>query len=375
MLDTAHITGSGRSRPTMRHVAALAGVGIKTVSRVVNAEPNVSQETVHRVREAIERLDYQPDLNAGNLKRANGKTLTIGLVVESVANPISSAIHRAIEQKAWERDTAVFASSHGDDPIREHAIMQALQRRRVDGMILTTAGGSCAYHAEGAARRTPLVFVDRASGGVGADAVISGDFTGAAHAARHLLGHGHRRIAYCGPGDHLGFRSARERERGFMEELGRWGVPTTDVPVLQDLDDAETAQNAVATMVRSGSRPTAIFTSHGPSTIGAIRALREAGLHNSVALVGFDDFALTEILEPGVTVVAPDPERIGQMAAERLFARIDGSRAEPSTYVVPTTLIARGSGELWPKIDAPHRKGRRLSPHGQAAAVERQRNR
>ena len=85
----------------MRHVAALAGVGIKTVSRVVNANPNVSQETVDRVREAIERLDYQPDLNAGNLKRANGKTLTIGLVVESVANPISSAIHRAIEQKAW----------------------------------------------------------------------------------------------------------------------------------------------------------------------------------------------------------------------------------------------------------------------------------
>jgi LacI family transcriptional regulator len=74
--------------------------------------------------------------------------------------------------------------------------------------------------------------------------------------------------------------------------------------------------------------------------------LRESGLHNSVALVGFDDFAFADLAEPGITVVAQDPERIGRIAAERLFARIDGSREEPKTFLVPTTLIARGSGEL-----------------------------
>jgi LacI family transcriptional regulator len=346
MLDTSDATGSAGSRPTMRHVAALAGVGIKTVSRVVNGEPNVSQKTIERVREAVQRLDYQLDLNAGNLKRANGRTLTLGLLVGSVANPFSGAVHRAIEQKAWERDTAVFASSLGGDPDREQAIVRAFLRRRVDGMILRTAGGIDSCLAADATRRTPLVFIGRASAGVGADAVISDKFTGAAQAARHLLDHGHRRIAYCGTGDRAEIQTARERRRGFMEELGRAGVAAADVRVLQDLNDAETARKAVATLLRSGSRPTAIFAGDSLATIGAIRALRESGLHNSVALVGFDDFALADLVEPGVTLIAQDPRKIGQIAAERLFARIDGSREEPKIYAVPTTLIARGSGEL-----------------------------
>lgn len=346
MLDTSDATGSARSRPTMRHVAALAGVGLKTVSRVVNGEPNVAQETIERVREAVERLDYQLDLNAGNLKRANGRTQTLGLLVGSVANPFSGAVHRAIEQKAWERDTAVFASSLGGDPDREQAIVRAFLRRRVDGMILGTTGGVDSCLAADATRRTPLVFIDRASAGVGADAVISDNFTGAAQAARHLLDHGHRRIAYCGTGDRAEIQPARERSRGFMKELDRAGVAAADVRVLQDLNDAG-ARNAVATLLRSGSRPTAIFAGDSPATIGAARALRDAGLHNSVALVGFDDFALADLMEPGVTVIAQDPKKIGQIAAERLFARIDGSGEEPQTYVVPTTLIARGSGELW----------------------------
>lgn len=330
----------------MRHVAALAGVGIKTVSRVVNGEPSVSEATAERVREAVERLDYQLDVNAGNLKRAKGRTLTIGLQVGSFTNPFSGSIHRGIEQKAWERDTAVFAASLDDGADREEAIVRAFLRRRVDGMILSTASRSGPYLSADAARRTPLVFIGQAPPGVPADAVKSDDFTGAAQAARHLLERGHRRIAYCSIGDLAGNQAARERYRGFMEELGRAEVLAADVRVLQDLNDAEAVRNAAATLLRSAAPPTAIFASHSIATIGAMRALRESGVEGSVALVGFDDSAIGELVEPGVTVVSQDPERIGRVAAERLFARIDGSREEPNTYTVPAMLIARGSGEL-----------------------------
>jgi LacI family transcriptional regulator len=131
-----------------------------------------------------------------------------------------------------------------------------------------------------------------------------------------------------------------------MDEIARAGVEAAEITVIRDVDDAEKVRNAVAALLRSESPPTAIFGSHGIATIGAMRALRECGLTNSVALVGFDDFALPELADPWVTVVVQEPARIGRVAAELLFARIDGSREEPQTYTVPATLIARGSGEI-----------------------------
>jgi LacI family transcriptional regulator len=329
----------------MRHVAALAGVGIKTVSRVVNGEPHVSEAMIERVLEAVERLDYQLDVNAGNLRRANGRTLTLGVLVGSLASPFAGAIHLGIEQAAWERDTVVLASSLGGEPDRKQEIVRAFVRRRVDGLILA-AGGSDGYFAGEAARRTPLVFIGPLPAGVVADAVKPDTYNGSAQAARHLLGYGHRRIAYCGTGCQAELQATRERQRGFMEELGRAGIEAAEVRVLQDFDDAEKARNTVALLLRSGSRPTAIFASDSVATIGVARALHESGLTNSVALIGFDEFALPEPVLSGVTVVAQDPESIGRVAAERLFARIDGSREEPRTHTVPTTLVRRGSGEL-----------------------------
>src|SRR5450631_395396 len=114
-------TDDARPRPTMREVAALAGVSLKTVSRVVNGEPGVSGDLTDRVQLAAQRLDYQPNLTASSLRRNDGKTKTIGLLLENVANPFSSALHRAVEDvarprewwsspAAWTRTTPASAS-------------------------------------------------------------------------------------------------------------------------------------------------------------------------------------------------------------------------------------------------------------------------
>jgi len=336
-----------RPRPTMKHVAALAGVGLKTVSRVVNGEPNVSEETAARVSWAIAELNYQADLNAGNLKRANGRTMSIGLALGSVANPFAGAIHRAIESTAWERGTTVFAASIEDDPRKEQAVITAFLRRRVDGLILTTASPDHAYLAPEVARGTPVVFIDREPVGVSADAVVSENASGAALATRHLLNRGHRRVAYIG--DRSDIQTARERLRGFSEELARAGIPAGDVPVVPDQHTIEQAEAAVGALLSGPARPTAIFTSQNLVTIGAVRALRTLGLHRDVALIGFDDFPLADLLEPGVTVVAQNPERLGLVAAERIFSRIDGDEDPARTFTIPTQLIERGSGEIPPR--------------------------
>jgi len=338
--------GDPRARPTMKHVAALAGVGVKTVSRVINGEPNVSPDTIARVRAAAESLDFHPDLHAGNLRRADGRSRTLGLLVGSVGNPFSGAVHRAIEDAAGRRGFAVFASSLDDDPDREEAAVSAFLRRRVDGLILTTVSRSQGYLAPELRRGTPVVFVDREPAGVEADVVVSDNAEGAAVATRHLLAHGHRRIAFLG--DRSDIQTARERRRGFLEELGRAGVATADIPVITGLHDEEAARRAMLAVLGSEHPPTAVFSSQNLVTIGAVRGLRERGVHHSVALVGFDDVPLGDLLEPGITVVAQNPFEMGRLAAERVFARLDGDNSAGRTYVVPTELIARGSGEMKP---------------------------
>ena len=345
--DSTSSSHDGRSRPTMRHVAALAGVGVKTVSRVINGEPNVSAATIAKVTAAARSLDYQPDLHAGNLRRADGRTRTLGLLVGSVDNPFAGAVHRAVEDAALEHGVAVFASSLDDDPDREQEAVSAFLRRRVDGLILTTVSESQAYLAPELRRGTPVVFVDREPAGITSDAVVSDNADGAALATRHLLERGHRRVAYLG--DRPVIQTARERRRGFLEELGRAGVATREVPVIQGLHDEETARLATLELFDSPTPPTAIFSSQNLVTIGVIHALRQLGRHRDTALVGFDDVPLADLLDPGVTVVAQDPQRIGRTAAERVFARLDGDHGPAARTIVPTRLIERGSGEIPPR--------------------------
>jgi len=335
-----------KNRPTMRHVAALAGVGIKTVSRVMNDEAGVSEATRQRVLSASQQLNYQLDMAAGSLRRAGRQTLSIGLLLPSVANPFSGEIHRALEDTLAVRGIAVFAASLDDDPEREKALVAAFLGRRVDGLVLTPIAKSQSYVIPEHSRDLPMVFIDREPVGIEADAVVTDNAIGAARAAAHLMAQGHTKLAYLG--DRTDIQTARERRRGFIEEVGRAGIATSAVPVLEGLHDEESAHRAAVELLSSENPPTAIFSSQNLVTFGVMRALKELGASRKVALVGFDDFTLADMMDPGITVIAQHPERIGKLAAERLLARIDGDDRAPQTYVVPTELIQRGSGEIRP---------------------------
>jgi LacI family transcriptional regulator len=325
-------------------VAALAGVGTKTVSRVINNEPNVSLNMRERVERAIAVLKFEPHLGAGTLRRGNRKTYAIGLLTDSVDNPFSAAVDRAVENVAMLHNTAVFAASSDDDPTREQTLIQAFTRRRVDGLILTMTRSDHGYLQHEREQGTPIVFVDRPPNGLVADAVVTDNYAASVTATRHLLDFGHRQIAHLG--DELIIQTAVERRRGFTDATRAAGLSEHASATINNLRSEQEARRAVTELMSIAEPPTALFTSQNLVTIGAIRALRDLGLQHQVAVVGFDDIELADLLDPPITVMAQDPQAIGTLAANRVFARLDGATDPASTQVVPARLIVRGSGEI-----------------------------
>jgi LacI family transcriptional regulator len=334
--------GSTARVPTMRDVAALARVSIKTVSRVVNQEPGVSPELADRVLDAVGLLGYRHNLTASSLRRADQKTATIGLLLEDISNPFSSALHRAIEDVARRRGTLVLAGSSDEDPDRQQELLYALVSRRVDGLIAMPASGNQSGLLRERRLGRPMVLVDRPA--PEADSVVVDNRAGVGLAVRQLAAHGHRRIAFLG--DLRSIWTATERHAGYVEALAAEGIMLNPRLVRMDVRGVDVVGRIVHELLAAADPPTALLAGQNLITIGAVHALQQLGLQHRVALLGFDDFPLAELLNPGVSVIAQDPTGLGQAAAELLFARIDGDRAPPRQVVVPTRLVPRGSGEI-----------------------------
>lgn len=332
----------------MRDVAALAGVSLKTVSRVINRETGVSPEVVARVDDAAAQLDYRPDMNASNLRRSDGRTGTVGLLLEDVANEFSAAAHAGVEYAARQRGIAVLASSTLGDSERERGLVRALSLRRVDGLIVAPCPGDQGYLAAELAQGVPVVFIDRPGRGLSAPSVVSDNMVGARRGVEHLLTLGHRSIAFLGGISAVA--TAQERFGGYTAALAAAGVPSADQTIVRDIGSIDMAAGVAGAILDGPDRPTAIFSAQNQITMGVVRALRERSLQHRIALVGFDDFTLADLLDPGVAVVAQDPRAIGERALQVLVDAVEESvDGATSEILVPTTLIIRPSGEIRPE--------------------------
>lgn len=333
-------------RATMRDVAALAGVSLKTVSRVVNGAPTVDAGLAARVRRAAAQLNYRHNMTASNLRRGDRRSFMIGLLLEDVSNPYSSSVYRAVEDVARERGVGVLAGSLDEDPARERELAAGLVARRVDGLIIVPAGRDHSYLRDEQEMGMPVVFVDRPPALLPADSVTADNSRGAIAAVRHLIGRGHRRIAFLG--DLTSIATAQERYAGYRATLREAGLAEDPSLVLHDLHTAGAAEAAAIGLLSGPEPPSALFSSQNLITLGTVRALRACGAQHRTAVVGFDDLPLADMLDPPVSVVAQDAAAIGTLAARILFRRIDGDTSPPQSHVVPTRLIPRGSGEIPP---------------------------
>jgi LacI family transcriptional regulator len=335
---------SGR-RVTMRDVAGLAGVSIATVSRVVNGG-DVKDDLAARVLDAIDVLGYRRDLTASTLRRADRLSASIGLVFDDVSNPFFSAVHRGVEDVARRHGTLTFAGSSDDDAERERELVEAFGSRGVDGLVIIPCTTDHSYLERERRSGTALVFVDRPPRFIDADAVLTDNAGGATAGVEHLLAAGHRRIAFLG--DRPFIFTAQERLRGYRTALAAAGVPEDPGLERMGLVNSDVAAAATNELLTGEQPPTAIFAGQNLITVGAVRALRELGRQHEIAVVGFDDVVLGDIVDPGISVVMQDPYGLGREAAELLFSQLGGYDGEGRRVELPTRLVPRGSGEIAP---------------------------
>jgi LacI family transcriptional regulator len=326
----------------MRDVASTAGVSLKTVSRVVNREDGVRPATAARVEAAIAHLGFARNDVARSLR--HGRANALGLVIEDVANPFYSAIARTVEDAAHARSHILITGSCEEDAERERELVLRLLRRSVDALLIVPAGDDHRYLLPEIGAGTPIVFLDRPPRGVEADTVLLDNVGGARAAVEHLLRHGHERIAYVG--DMPPLYTASERLIGYRAALRGAGLRPDEGLVSAGSHDAASAEQATRELLAlpPERRPTALFTANNRNTIGALRALRDGD--GTVALVGFDDFELADMLPVPVTVVRHDPAEMGRMAAAMAYERLDGDDGLPRRRTIDCAVVARGSGEL-----------------------------
>jgi LacI family transcriptional regulator len=326
-------------RRILRDVANAAGVSLRTASRVLNDDPRVAAATRLRVREVMNDLRYTPDLMARSLR--GGTDTTIGLVVESIADPFFAELVAAVESATSDDGRSVLvASTHGDAG-REARVVGELLRRRISGLLIVPTAGD---HSWLAGASSPFVLVDRPAEGLAADVVGIDDRAAAFDAVWHLIAHGHRSIAYIG--DHSQVATSAARLAGYRQAMEEHGLDGHRL-VHADCSTARAAAAATSDLLADADPPTAVFSAATRCSLGVVPALHQHG-RTDVALVGFGDFAMADTLAPAVTVVDHSGSAVGEVAMARLARRIADPTLAPDTIHVPFALVERGSGELRP---------------------------
>lgn len=324
-------------RPTMIDVAREAGVALRTVSRVVNGDSTVGETFAERVRQAIVALDYQPDERARQLR--SGITATVGAAVRNISD--AHPVLGAADEAARAAGLTIVAMSTEDDEEREREAVMSMCRRRMDGIIIEPIAENHQYLQPEIDSGLTVVAFDRPATGVSVDTVLTDNRGGIEQAFEHLVSHGHRRIAYIGDDERI--YTGRERATAFRECLGAQGSPADGMVHPGPINPARIGA-ALASLARGTAPATAIVTGNVATTIAVIRLLGPD--FGTTALVGFDDFPLADLLRPGLTVVAQGEAEIGRTTIDLFRARLSDPERPIQTVTVPTTLIARGSGEL-----------------------------
>ncbi len=334
-------------KTTMRDVAALAGVAVKTVSRVVNDEPNVSPAMRAQVVAAIERLGFEKNLMASSVRRSDGRTHSVGLLVPDISNPHWGRLTRKVTDLLQRRRYMLLVGSNDRDAGIEEGLLRAFAARQVDALIIVPSVAGPAGGEWTLTRRIPTIYTDGLPRTPDADAVISDNEGGTRMAVEHLWGFGHRDIAYIG--DEQFMSSARERAAGFREAMLERGViPSPDRFVL-DIADQPAARRAAAALLDSAEPPTAIVCGNNTTLLGVLHEVHARGEQETVALIGFDDHEMADVVRPGITVIAQDETALAATIVDRLLLRLSADTAPPGEIVrVPVSLICRGSGEVSP---------------------------
>jgi len=336
---------AGDRRVTIADVAADAGVGIGTVSRVLNGSDQVRDSTMRAVLDSIERLGYRPSHAAATLVR--GSPRTVALLVAHMTRPstvvrVASAL-AVLEEQGY--DAIVY---NVDSPAERDRHLEALlPTHRADGVLAICLPLSRGQLGQITRAGVAVVSVDAAN--AGAPQTVVDDVAGGRLATGHLIALGHRRIGFVGDMPHrkppagLGFTSSADRQRGYREALATAGIDAEDGLIRLGSHDAAVAAEHAAQLLKSPDPPSAIFAASDTQAIGVLAAADRLGVAvpGELSVVGFDDIESATFLD--LSTVRQPLARSGTEGARRLCAVLRGERVRPLRQELPIELMARGS--------------------------------
>lgn len=345
---------NNRRKPaTLTDVAATVGVAPMTVSRVINGNGYVSEETREKVMEAVKKMNYRRNGLARNLKRQ--KTETVGLVIGDISNPYSTELANAVRETLSARGYNLFICISEHSAKEDISAFESLVDHNVDGIIVATRSNEEGDERlnEIADGGVPLVVVGRDFQHDSVDSVSADNFNGGYEATQHLIDLGHKRIGFIGAS--FENRSRLKRLQGYVAALAKHDLPIDERLITgkkgtpSDAPGYSTEAIGYEGMKRLLSLPeppTAVFARNDFTAMGAISAVKEAGLSipQDVAIVGFDDTPLAIHTLPRLTTVRQPMRLQGQLAAEMLLRRITGE-GDTSTEerILDCELIIRES--------------------------------
>jgi DNA-binding LacI/PurR family transcriptional regulator len=331
--------------PTIKEVADLAGVAVGTVSHVITRSVPVSEALRRKVQAAIRELDYHPNHVARSLKTS--KTRTLGLIVPDMTIPYFPQVIRGAESAARGRNYSLIAVNSDDNGARQKELLSLLRSQRVEGILLVVAAGPTplAQISRIMSAGIRLVCLDRIPDRLPVDSVSVEDVSASELGVEHLLAMGHRRIAIVtGP---LSLKNERQRLLGYQQALERAGIPYEESLVWNGNLLPESVAALCRERLAGGQLPDAIFSTNGPTGLGALRAMRDGGLSTpeDIGFVTFDDLTVDDLFRPAITTVVQPAYEIGFRAAGILIDRIEkaGSSGPAATVRLPATLKVRDS--------------------------------
>jgi LacI family transcriptional regulator len=326
--------------PTMNDVAREAEVALKTVSRFVNGETNISPVLAARIARAIEDLGYRRNLAAASI-RPGQTSKVLGLIISDLANPYYSALSQAVEQYARDFGYLLISASSDESSTQYDLLVDRLLEQRIDGLLIVPPRNPGRPWSTVASPIPPIVFIDQLVPDFGADTVVADNFGGSREATLELVRNGAMRVAFVG--DSLSLHTIRERRRGYVDALEASGFHEIAELTAFDIHSSQEAALSVERLL-TVENADAIFASNNRASVGALMAFDTVGYR--VPLIGFDDFEAARFASPGVSVVGQDVGEMGRKAAELLIDRLEGRGRAPQAHTMPAALVLRGSEHL-----------------------------
>lgn len=329
-----------RPPASIKDIARVAGVSHSTVSRALRNSPLVNPKTIKEIQGIARELGYQPSAIARGL--VTRKTLTIGVVVTTIADPFVSEVVIGIELAANDSGYSVFLADSNADPAREKNVVHSFAERRVDGIVVTSSRVGALYTPLLSQMMVPIVLINNQHPGQFVHSVMIDNVQGSKEATDHLIRLGHRRIAYVG--DQYGHQSDTERFAGYREALDLACLPFVPELVVHGDGKPEGGELATNRLLGQPDPPTALFCYNDMTALGALRSVHRHGLcvPADISLIGFDDIFFVSYTQPQLTTVRQPMQRMGRMAMEGLLKLMSGQSAAEAIKV-PAELIVRES--------------------------------